>query len=786
MTSFLNKSHKYFLCYFIIILSQSLLINSIDPNDIKRRIQSEIDSLNNDNLLEKILKSGGLSDCDSKFCYQISYINNQYVKNQENKFPQIILSNECKIKLTAAYEASNLIITKIFVKNYFDKDSTNYKEGISAVSDTIFYQIFPYVDKRIVLFPINPEFSCGKNMIHYNPLYIDNSSLKKKIVDIISNNVDEEDLDSIKDYDILDPNSNFYNDRCTPATFMKYKEDENSEVKKYDMSLYQRKVNYFPGNLKLCPVDCTYLGIDQKTLSALCKCDYEEFTNGVKYHKDYSEFEYDVDDFKNSKKDSLYNFNIIKCAKIVFTSKGIGIKDNYGSYIILGIIFMIFIYYILLMCYKNNHIASLLHSVSYDLTERDLRKITRKIRQNEQNNEIKNDEIVNQSKNSENILIKPNIISIKGKSEETNTNPETNGELKQEYERKLKEIIDQKDNEIKQIIKSKDDEITRLKSSSQRYSRRRSTNIQMNQNDIQFELQPQVIDLNNNIDIYKSKFDNDDDIIPLEAKFTNDELNNMDFPSSISYDKRNICDIYGSYLNEKNPLIFLFNCTSPSSITAYQRLINFLQKIMIYFLVISLVFGSEIITEIYKENFGFKQKLKICVVITPIIMILNSFIYNFSFNTFYQKVAQVKILFYNSNISTKEYFKIIKYVSGFLDSNLGEKKQIKNDENLKEEEKQRKGIEALVKNLFKYFRDKICIDFALFIIWMCAEWYFISVFCGVYKNSQFEYFKTIFISFLVSNVYPFIYCLFLAILRKIAISGNSKCFYYINKLFRTF
>jgi hypothetical protein len=69
------------------------------------------------------------------------------------------------------------------------------------------------------------------------------------------------------------------------------------------------------------------------------------------------------------------------------------------------------------------------------------------------NNEIKNDEIVNQSKNSENILIKPNIISIKGKSEETNTNPETNGELKQEYERKLKEIIDQKDNEIKQIIK---------------------------------------------------------------------------------------------------------------------------------------------------------------------------------------------------------------------------------------------------------------------------------------------------------------------------------------------
>lgn len=438
------------------------------------------------------------------------------------------------------------------------------------------------------------------------------------------------------------------------------------------------------------------------------------------------------------------------------------------------------------MCYKNNHIASLLHSVSYDLTERDLRKIARKIKQNEQNNVMKNNEIINQSKNSETNLIKSNVITINGKKEEINTNPETDGQLKQEYEKKLKEIIDQKDNEIKQIIKCKDDEITRLKS-SQRYTRRRSTNIQMNKNDIQFELQPQVIDLNNNIEIYKSKFEDDEEVIPLEAKFTNDELNNMDFPSSISYDKRNICDIYGSYLNEKNPLIFLFNCTSPSSITAYQRLINFLQKIMIYFLIISLAFGSEIITEIYKENFGFKQKLKICLVVTPIIMILNSFIYNFTFNTFYQKVAQVKILFYNSNISTKEYFKIIKHVSGFLDTNLGYQKEVQNNnENLKEEEKQRKGIQALVKSLFKYFRDKICIDFAIFIIWMCAEWYFISVFCAVYKNSQFEYFKTIFISFLVSNIYPFVYCLFLAILRKIAISGNSKCFYYINKIFRAF
>ena len=99
--SFSKKKHL--LIHSIIILSQIILIQSPDPNDIKRRIQSEIESLNNDELLEKILRSGGLSDCDSNFCYQISYIDSQYVKHQEMKYPQIILNNECKLKLKAAY-----------------------------------------------------------------------------------------------------------------------------------------------------------------------------------------------------------------------------------------------------------------------------------------------------------------------------------------------------------------------------------------------------------------------------------------------------------------------------------------------------------------------------------------------------------------------------------------------------------------------------------------------------------------------------------------------------------
>ena len=72
-------------------------------------------------------------------------------------------------------------------------------------------------------------------------------------------------------------------------------------------------------------------------------------------------------------------------------------------------------------------------------------------------------------------------------------------------------------------------------------------------------------------------------------------------------------------------------------------------------------------------------------------MILNSFIHNLAYNTFYQKVAEVKILYYNSNISSKLYFKIIKNALGYFTMGM-DKRESKFKENISEEEKQKKAI----------------------------------------------------------------------------------------------
>ena len=450
------------------------------------------------------------------------------------------------------------------------------------------------------------------------------------------------------------------------------------------------------------------------------------------------------------------------------------------------------------MCYKYNYIITILQNVDFNLREEDIKKIEKKQKTYIKNTDMKSIDSVpsERSKCSDADLLKKNNIMTINKNKPSNNNnnviisneknidnQESGGDMmKEKYEQKIKEIIEEKDKEIKNIINIKNSEIDKLKESTRRSLSKRSTHIQLNNRNIQFELQPQILNINDDIEIYKSKNKyHAEELIQYESKFTNWELNNMDFESSKLYDKRNLCQLYCSYLNEKNLLIFLFSCYSLSSISVYTKIIIFLQKIMVYFLVFVLFFGTKSVSKIYEEKFDLIEKIKLCFNITPLIMILNSFIHNLTYNTFYQKISEIKVLFYNSSLSSKKYFEILK--NSEMSEEMILKKQLK-EETLTEEEKEIKAIKEMTIHLFKYFRNKLCLDFFLMIFWMIGEWYIVTSFCSVYKNSQIEFFITLIVSFVISIIIPFIYCFILALLRKIAISGNSKCFYYLLKLFR--
>ena len=76
-----------------------------------------------------------------------------------------------------------------------------------------------------------------------------------------------------------------------------------------------------------------------------------------------------------------------------------------------------------------------------------------------------------------------------------------------------------------------------------------------------------------------------------------------------------------------------------------------------------------------------------------------------------------------------------------------------------------------VRNIILY---RISIFFVILYIFMIFFWYYISAFCGVYNNSQKPLFKSTFQSFIISMLFPFIFCLLTVIARKIALKNKWK------------
>ena len=220
-------------------------------------------------------------------------------------------------------------------------------------------------------------------------------------------------MSDLINYDIFNPNSDFYNDLCSTMTFSILPEDIYSQesVQNLDITLEQRKNYYFPGNLELCPNSCSYLGIDKSTLSSICQCSLEYFDTSE--HNDYNSFDFDENDFYKSDKDIYFSMDTLKCLKLPFTSKGAntlkclklpftskGAKNNYGFFIVIFLAVVIIICFVLLILFGKKYIKKVLVSLA----------INNKFDQEKNKNDIKifkNDDLngnnkANPPKNGEN------------------------------------------------------------------------------------------------------------------------------------------------------------------------------------------------------------------------------------------------------------------------------------------------------------------------------------------------------------------------------------------------
>ena len=122
-------------------------------------------------------------------------------------------------------------------------------------------------------------------------------------------------------YNPFNPNSNFYNDICTPFT--------NEEGK--DVLLFYRRNHYFNNEYNLCEEGCDFIGYNETINMFTCNCSIKKSVNDKSTYKVTPMV---VPDEFYKKKEEYSNIKVFKCASQVFSLKGQ--KLNFGSYILMA------------------------------------------------------------------------------------------------------------------------------------------------------------------------------------------------------------------------------------------------------------------------------------------------------------------------------------------------------------------------------------------------------------------------------------------------------------------
>ena len=98
-------------------------------------------------------------------------------------------------------------------------------------------------------------------------------------------------------------------------------------------------------------------------------------------------------------------------------------------------------------------------------------------------------------------------------------------------------------------------------------------------------------------------------------------------------------------------------------------------------------------------------------------------------------------------------------------------------------------IKKKAKKLETKLKIKFVFYFIIGFIFLCCFWYYISMFCIIYRNTQIHLLKDTLMSFGLSLIYPFIIYLFPGVFRIISLfnqKNKRKCLYNFSKFLQSF
>ena len=227
-------------------------------------------------------------------------------------------------------------------------------------------------------------------------------------------------------------------------------------------------------------------------------------------------------------------------------------------------------------------------------------------------------------------------------------------------------------------------------------------------------------------------------------EYNDEELNDLSFELALKYDKRNYCEYYISLLKINHIIIFTFIYNKDYN----SRIIKidlFFISFTIFFTINALFFNDDTMHKIYEDQ-G-------------------------SFNIIYQ-IPQIA---YSSLISV--VLDILLKLLALTEGNILDYKK----------NKEKMDLDKRTKDLNNKLNIKFIFYFISSTLFLLFLWYYLSMFCAIYRITQYHLIKDTLISFGASLIYPFGIYLLPGIFRIPALSNpknKRKCLYILSKLFQ--
>ena len=218
----------------------------------------------------------------------------------------------------------------------------------------------------------------------------------------------------------------------------------------------------------------------------------------------------------------------------------------------------------------------------------------------------------------------------------------------------------------------------------------------------------------------------------------------MDYSKAKELDKRNILEIYWSFLKREHSIIFTFVTKDDYNIT----MIKYSKFVFL------------LCTNMAMNVFFFSDET------------MNKLFLDYGKYNFIQQIPQIV---YSTIVS-----KLIETLLCFLSMTDKYYYQIKENKH---------SNKKTISKIKKYIKKKIIFFYIFTILMFLFYWYLITCFCTVYQNTQIAFIKDSLFSFLLDNLIPFVIYIFPSLFRYISLKTKglfSKCMYQLSNILPLF